>query len=262
MRTVHVCLLASIAGLMFLSGCSYPYTYPRGKLSTDDAMLFEAAGPISVDVETFNGHVVIEADPEAEGVSFHVQREGTHGFTRGKEAKAAMEGIIYTAAMAPGDLGPVLQVRTATGTPEPHFQLANIFITAPAIHNVRVVTNNGSVRVKGMHGSADITTRDGDVLVMTNEAMTQPVTIVTSNGSIDYRVRAESTGYFDAETVRGAIKHRLMYGRYVMQPSGSNALRMTLNDGENPIRLRTVDGDICIAVVHNPVEVGTFVVGP
>jgi len=37
---------------------------------------------------------------------------------------------------------------------------------------------------------------------------------------------------------------------------------MTLNDGENPIRLRTVDGDIRIAVVSNPTNIGTYIIQP
>jgi hypothetical protein len=262
MRTVHGLLLLALVGLVGLGGCSYPYSFPRGTLTSDDVTRFDMAGPISVDIESFNGHVVIEADPRAEGVSFQVQREGTHGFFRGGETDNAMKGIGYEAELVPGELGPVLQVRTWTDTPEPHFQRANIFITAPAVHNVKVVTHTGSVRVEGMHGSVDITTHEGDVVVMTNEAMTRPVTIVTSDGSIDYRVRGESTGRFDAETVRGEVKHRLMYGRFTMEPVGNNALRMTLNDGVNPVRLRTVDGDIRIAVVHNPVAVGTFIFEP
>ncbi len=262
MRIVRTLALLAIVGLSGLAGCSYPYSFPRGTLTSDHARSFEMAGPVSVDVESFNGHVVIKADPKATGVTFQVQREGTHGLLRGGESERAIEGIDYTAEIVPGELGPVLKVRTWTDTPEPHFQMANIWITAPGIQNVKVVTKNGCVRVDGMSGSADITTREGDIVIMTNEPMTRPVTAVTSEGNIDYRVRGESTGNFDAETVRGVIKHRLLYGRFTMEPSDSNALRMTLNDGENPIRLRTVDGDIRIAVVSNPVAVGTFIVEP
>lgn len=262
MFKVRILPMIALAGLIALGGCSYPHSLVRGNLDTDAPIKFDMNGPISINVESFNGHVVIDTDPGASQVRFQVVREGTHGLLRGGEADQAIKGIDYTAELVPGDLGPELMVRTWTTSPEPHFQRANITITAPAIHNVKIVTHEGSVRVEDVNGSVDITTHDGDVVVMTNEPMVRPVTIVTSKGSIDYRVRAESTGRFDCETVRGAVKHRLMYGRYTMEPSDSNALRMTLNDGENPVRLRTVDGDIRIAVVHNPVQVGTFIIEP
>lgn len=262
MLTVRILQLTAVAGLFALAGCTYPHDIVRGSLESDKAMTFDMAGPISIDVTSFNGHVVIEADEDAEQVHFQVVREGNHGLLRGGEAEQAIQGIDYEAKIVPGELGPELTVRTWTDTPESHFQMANIYIAAPAINNVKVVTNEGAVRVEGMQGTVDITTREGDVVVMTNQPMTRPVTIVASEGSIDYRVRAESTGRFDAETVRGTVRHRLRFGRYTMEPTDHNALRMTLNDGENPVRLRTVDGDIRIAVVHNPVQTGTFIIEP
>lgn len=248
-------MIAALVGLVALSGC-------KGTTKLDGRQRFDMAGPISVNVQSFNGDVFIETDERATDVTFRVEREATHGFFRGGDAANAIKGIDYDAKLVTGDLGPELQVRTWTDTPEPYLQKANIYITAPALHDVKVTTHTGNVRVENMNGLVDITTYDGDVVVMTNEAMTRPVTIVTSDGTIDYRVRGESTGRFDCETVRGVVKHRLMYGRFVMQPSDNNSLQMTLNDGENPIRLRTVDGDIRIAVVHNPTAVGTFIVEP
>lgn len=251
-----------LAGLTQLGGCSYPYRVLHGVMDSDNAMHFEMTGPISVNVDSFNGDVIITTDEHAKDVTLRVEREATHGFLRGGDAASAIKGIEYEAKMVPGELGPELQVRTWTTTPEPHLQRAHIFITTPALQDVNVTTHIGSVRAVNMAGSVDITTHEGDVVVMTNEAMTQPVTIVTSDGTIDYRVRGESSGRFDCETVRGTVKHRLMYGRIHMQPSDNNSLHMTLNDGENPVQLRTVDGDIRIAIVHNPVEVGMFIIEP
>jgi len=255
MLKVRFFALAALIGLVLIGGC-------RGSLKTDSPQRFEMTGPVSVDVESFNGDVTVEVDPRATDIRFQVERESIHGMFRGGDAAAALKGIEYEAHMATGELGPVFKVRTWTTTPEPHLQLAHVHITLPALQDVKIKSSQGSVRVVNNTGSVDITTSKGDVLVMTNEAMTMPVTIVTSDGTIDYRVRGESTGRFDCETVRGDIKHRLHHGRFVMQPSSHNSLRMTLNDGENPVQLRTVDGDIRIAIVSNPTAIGTYILEP
>jgi hypothetical protein len=255
-------MLLAFVCVLELCGCSYPYRVKRGVLDNDAKMTFATRGPVSIDIESFNGDINIETDPAADAVTFRVQREAVHGLFRGGDASSALTGISYEADLVPGELGPLFKVRTWTTTPEPHYQRAHITIVAPSLQDVNIKTDNGCVRVVNCNGAVDITTREGDVVVMTNEVMVRPVTIVTSEGTIDYRVRGESTGRFDCETVRGEVKHRLQYGRFTMQPSDQRALRLTLNDGENPIRLRTVDGDIRIAVVNDPIAVGTFIIEP
>ena len=105
---------------------------------------------------------------------------------------------------------------------------------------------------------------EGDVRVMSNQAMIRPVTIVNRNGDIDYRVRGESSARFDCETVDGRVYQKVRYGRLkTMSPTDRDSFNGTLNDGDNPVRLRTVNGDIRVAVVYNPEQVGEFILsGP
>jgi hypothetical protein len=91
--------------------------------------------------------------------------------------------------------------------------------------------------------------------------MTKPVTIVNRNGDIDYRVSGGSTGMFDAQTVNGRATTLIRYGEVrTVPPTREDALRVMLNSGDNPIVLRTVNGDIRIAVVDHPEHVGTVIV--
>jgi len=257
------------AGMLLMGGCaassspSWLSADPddwANRSSSDDPLSFAVGGPLAIDVESFNGDVHIEVKPELTQANVRVQREAVHGYGRGKDAKAALSDIAWSAEIVPGELGQKLQVRASSSNAEPHFLRANIFIEAPDIDGVRVITHNGTVRAIDIAGAVDITTTEGEVRVMTNKAMMQPVTVVTNNNDIHYRVRGESAGRLDCETVRGEVTSRVKHGTLkISNPSTDERLNAVLNGGTNPITLRTVDGDICVAVVHNPTQVGSMI---
>lgn len=245
--------LVVVAFLPMLGGCA-------SRQAIDPRHHFEAVGPLEVDVESFGGDVTITADDRKSDVVVQVVRRAVHGQQRSREARASLDEIDYSVHVEPGELGNRLIVRTSTTHDEPHYQRANVHITAPDISDVYVRTKFGEVKAQGIEGKVDIRT-DGDVRVMTNRAMTQPVTIITRDGTIDYRVRGESAGSFDCASVHGEVRRRVHYGRFIAEPdSAHNRMYGRLNDGTNLIQLRTVYGDIRIAVIHNPEQVGQFMV--
>lgn len=246
-------------GLLHISGCAATNTVMGTRLAEDPYHL-DIFGPLEVDVRSFNGDVFITADEFHEGVTVRVVRDAAHGAGRYEEARASLPQISYSVRIVAGEIGPRLQVRTFTDHPEPHFQRAHLHITLQEADGVFVRTTNGKVHARGVQGRVDITTTNGDVRVMSNYPMRQAVTIVNHRGNIDYRVRGESTGLIDGETVRGRVIHRARQGRMIVN-NGTNQSRLhaQLNGGENPINLRTTDGDIRIAVVRNPEEVGTLI---
>ncbi len=221
--------------------------------SADEPFVLQAIGPVEIDVESFNGDVIVETDEYTEWATVTVTRGVTHGFTRFKDARASLAEINYSIRMVPGEVGPRLEVRTTTDSPEPHFHRAHVHITVPGVERLHVRTTNGHVRATGISGPVDIETTRGDVRIMTELPMHNAVRIVNENGNIDYRVRGESTGRINAETVDGKVIHRIRRGRLIVN-SGTNDRRLyaTLNDGENPIMLRTMRGNIRVAVVQNP----------
>lgn len=227
----------------------------------DDPITFSASGPLAVDVDSFGGDVTIRADPQRKDGMISLTRRATHGYGRKAEADIALADIDFHWEIAPGDPGPILKVSTSTANPEPYFLRADITIDLPEIEGVRVHTNNGDVLAEGVSGAVDILTSDGEVRLMTPRAMVRPVTIVNNSGDIDYRIRAESTGRFDCEVVRGKVIAYAEYGNLIVhEGTDANTLVATLNDGKNPIVLRAVDGTIRIAVVAAPTEVGAKIV--
>ena len=228
----------------------------------DDPLILNVAGPVAIDVVSFGGDVIITASDKFSEATVTVRREATHGSARKKEAKASLAEIGYSAVVVPGGSGRVLEVRTWTGHPEPHFQRAHLEISVPAATGVTVRTRDGLVEAVDIEGAVDIECAGGDVRVMTNRPMWQAVTVVNDQGDIDYRVRGESTGSLDCVAKNGNVAYRVRQGRLIVNEVTPDTLRATLNNGKNPIRLRTTGGDIRIAVVHNPTEVGEKIVDP
>jgi hypothetical protein len=222
---------------------------------------FEVDGPVALDVDSFNGDVTVECDPSLAIGRLRVTRVATHGAGRRGESKDSLASIHYTADLVPGDIGQVLQVRTWSDDDEPHFQRAHVKIELPEVDGVFIRTSNGDVEVIGIEGETNITTSYGRVRVMTNLPMFEPVTLINNSGSIDYRVRGESTGSLDCRTLRGKVRHRVRFGELIVHEGTSyDRLHATLNSGSNPVVMRAADGDISIAVVAEPTEVGVLII--
>ena len=250
-NSVSLSLLAAL--VMILGGCS------TQKL-VDEPIVMELPAPVAIDVQSFNGDVIIEAGPEFTVATVQVVRRAKHGYMRYQEAEESLEQISYIVGLVPGELGQVLQVKTATDHPEPHFQEADVYITLPEADGIFVRTTNGRVEARGVEGRIDIATTNDDVRILSNHPLRRPVTVVNRNGDIVYRVRAESTGEFDCETVNGQIVTHVKYGQFFVAPTNDqDTMRAIFNGGSNRIALRTVDGDIVVAVVENPQEVGWLV---
>ncbi|MHC4947895.1 MAG: DUF4097 family beta strand repeat-containing protein [Planctomycetota bacterium] len=230
---------------------------------TDEPLVLGAAGPVSVDVDSFRGDVTITVDPDAAGATVRVIRAASHGAQRGGEARASLGEIAWDARIVPGDLGPVIEVHASTIHPEPHFQRADVFITAPDVDGVRIRTRDGDVTATDIRGEVDIVTTYGNVRLMTTRPMTRAVSITSTEGDIDFRVRAESAGLLDCDAIGGNVTHRCRFGEIIVQAgTDHDTLLADFNGGENLIRLRTVDGDIRIAVVSDPLAVGQIIVEP
>jgi Toastrack DUF4097 len=245
------------AALTMLSGCGQP-------ARVDRPVWLAVQKPVAVEVESFNGNVLISADPKWRPYAMiQVKRSADFGSGRKAAAKAAVDRIKHSAEIVQRADGPVLQVRTWTDDPEPWLLRADVRIFIPAVKGLTVHNGRGKVSAINIEGDVNVETTGGDVRVMTNLPMTRPVTITNRQGDIDYRVRGDSTGAFDCQAEGGGVDQRATLGHVIIH-SGTNqdTLLATLNDGKNPVRLRTTDGDIRVAVVENPTDVGTLILTP
>lgn len=233
--------------------------------SYDEPVELRTDGPLAVDVESFSGDVVVRADRKSERTVVEVRRVSTHGLGRMMESADALDDAAWTASLEPrAGGGETLVVRTSTPNVEAHFQRVEVTIYTPSLDSVRVRTTNGDVTIVENQGSVDVETTRGDVRMMTPWPMTGPMTIVTSEGSIDYRVRGESKGVFDCESHGGEVRQRCEFGSWIALDRDNDHDRFlaVLNGGTNPVILRTSDENIRVAIVPDPTAVGMMIVDP
>lgn len=231
--------------------------------TSDEPIELSTSGAIAVDVDNFAGDVTVRADRKVDRTYVEVRRVATHGFGRWNESKEALDDARWTASLEGRDGGgDILRIRTDTPNPEKYYHHMEIVVVTPALDTVKVRSTNGDVTVIENRGSVDIETTRGDVRMMTPWPMTDPITIVTSEGSIDYRVRGESKGIFDCESHGGQVRQRAEFGKWLALDAGNDHDRFlaVLNDGRNPVVLRTSEKDIRVAIVPDPTTVGIYIV--
>lgn len=228
---------------------------------TDDTIRLETAGVVSIDLDCFAGSVLVKANKNLSETLVTVERATRHGFPRYGEAGRALDLIDYTVSLDRGTSGEeIVVVRANSSGTETVLGRANVRIETPELGAVRIRTSRGDVQVLENRGPVDIVSSYGNVSVATPWPMRDSISIMNREGDVEYRVRAESTGLFDLETTGGIVSTRCRYGRWMGADPENRADRViaVLNSGDNPIVIRTSEGDIDVAVVSDPVGSAEF----
>lgn len=240
-----------------------------GHQSSNEESEIPVEGLVDVEVRNFAGDVIIRGDREDRRESAIVifDRRGTHRGQRSEESEASLPEIRWNTELVP-PTGPglpsTLRITGETDHAEPWYQRLEIEVLVAQLGRVNVVTTNGTVRVSNNQGPFDIATSKGDVRVITHYPQRSESIAVTRDGDIDFRVRGESAFALDAETIGGEVTTRCEAGRWIALDARNDhdSMYTTLNNGQERIILRTVDGDIRVAVVGNPHDVGSQQIKP
>jgi len=134
-------------------------------------------------------------------------------------------------------------------------------IRIPKANGVRVVNSGGNVELVGVSGAISVENGGpgkggGSVEVRTGMAMTQAVTLSTTEGGVLYQVGRGSTGDLDLRATGGMPQVDAKIGTLGAISYQADRLRGTLDDGKNPIRLHTDKGDVRMLVLENAGEYG------
>lgn len=236
----NLCFIAILA----LAGCQSPQAveYTSAHLAT--------SGPVEINVQSFGGNVTVIADPAVIGTVVSAQQLER----RNSEIQIVEPKIECTTEIKTSETGQVVFVNATCDDNALQLIHADIVIRAASIHNVSIETTRGNVTLLGISGAISISTNDGDVRIVTPLVINEPVTIENRRGDIVYRVRGESSGKIDATAVNGRASLDLRQGEAtILEGSTGDHLVANFNGGIHPIAMRTVDGDIRIAVVADPV---------
>lgn len=240
-----------------------------GDRSSHEDLLVPVSGVINVEVHNFAGNVIVRGDrsDRTTDAMVIVDRRGAHRGSRSEESEQSLPDMQWKAELVPAatpDQDPTLRITTNTTHAEPWFQRMEIEVLVGELGRVDIVSTRGKVQVVNNRGPVDINTTKGDVRVITTWPQKSDTVIMTTDGDIDFRVRGESAFTLDAESVGGLVKSRCEAGRWVATDARNDhdSMVATLNAGGARVTLRTVDGDIRVAVVGDPHAVGSFQIAP
>ncbi|MAI67623.1 MAG: hypothetical protein CMJ26_07080 [Phycisphaerae bacterium] len=235
-----ICFIAILA----LAGCQSQHIvhFANANLATQ--------GPVEINVESFRGNISIIADPTVAGTVVTAKQVEEHA----NGLPTAEPKMQCTTKIEMGDNGQIVHVVATSSNDVLQLVHADIVVRSNLIHDVYVTTTKGDVTLLGVSGAITVHTNDGDVRLVTPRVINQDVTIENRRGNIVYRVRGESSGMIDAQAINGDASLDVRHGEATILPgSTGDHLVAKVNGGINNINMRTVDGNIHIAVVADPI---------
>lgn len=241
-----VAMSAILCATMLAIGCAKTQTTP---LRLD---IPEGTVALALDVSNFNGNVTVRADHGEPGVALIEAQRFVRSPGSQRESDAAIENIqIFSEIETEGPLG-VLRVETASLAEDQAQHGIDLLIRMPRCDGVRIRNAGGHVSVTDAGGTIDIINEQGSIEFRTTRRMTEPVNLITHEGEVYYQVPPDSTGTFDMLTLEGrtTIKDR---GSIIEETyTARGELRFVLNDGDNPVVMRTNRGNVRAWVMDDP----------
>ena len=216
----------------------------------------EVSGPVAVDIVTFAGDVeVISTEDGGETPYVIINPQSLHALHRFETAAASLEDISWDIEVVKEGGRDVVRIRVSTLYPEPELQRVHVTVGLPEIDGTRVKTRLGSVELYEISGPIDVESTKGDVEIVTMKPLHGPISAVTTDADIQLRMPPGSSGRLDCYSGDGRIISSVPDARLRVQGRSNDlVLDAILNDGTEPIVLRTNDGTIRVIVRKNPYQ--------
>lgn len=209
-------------------------------------------GMLALDIENFRGSVEVRADPRVEQAT--VSATSSASMERREDENAAIADTWIEADLTEESARAVLRVRTGSSRENTGDHWVDLVVRVPRCGGVRIDNRDGFVEVVGTSGGTTITNRLASVEFRTNEPMTDPVSITTTDGDIWYQVPMGSSGSFDLHTLQGNVWYRDRVQGSDKVYSAPGVYHARLNEGTNSIEMRTNQGNINVWVDEEPTE--------
>jgi hypothetical protein len=240
---MRVLLLALAAALLVVSGCARSSIYRVPVAGAPQAGDAEASQPLAVDISNLRGRVTIES-----GAWIKVPQVQARAYDASESAGLEHEWVSaeYITQAGVGTLRILTAQPAGRADVEPRFEIK---VRAPNVQGLRIRTADGNVFVRGVRGAVDIkTTGEGDILVRSPHALTQPITLGVETGDIRLELSKDSTGAIEARAPRGEVVSQNPRGGVTNLQVTRDAWRVIYNAGTNPIVLTADEGDIDITL--------------
>lgn len=243
---------AILAAAWVLGGCSGP---AKQEVEVGGAGLSAASRPV-LDVTNRNGSVRVEVDPLLSQPV--VRAQISPGAGSELKAKEAAEHAWIAAETVNEGGREVVRILAEPKEGSPETPRIHLLVLTPPTSGVTVRNAGGAIELIGVAGPIEVENGigggpGGRVEVRTDEIMTWPVTLTTTEGPVFYQVPPESTGRFDISTESGKARFVAKGGSVGGVLAAEDRWVGTLNRGENPVTLRSGDGFVRAMVRRDPV---------
>ncbi|MCC6659428.1 MAG: hypothetical protein IT437_00945 [Phycisphaerales bacterium] len=208
----------------------------------------------AIDVRNWAGSVFIQADPTIKHASVTaraIPRRG--GAPKGDD----LERQTFVAAESKVEGGhSTLRVVSETRLGDPDLSEARLVIKVPSCGGIMVRNAAGPVEVRGAAGAITIENGAGNqagglVIVRTDQVITDPVTITTTNGKIHFQAAPGTSGQFDIQSDDGMAVMYALVGTLRVTSATADHFVGVLNNGENPVTIRTGKGTAEVYIIEN-----------
>jgi hypothetical protein len=215
-------------------------------------------GP-TLDITNFRGSVTVEVDPRVERpevIARVLPSERRRLGERLRIKDAELAGKVNVQAESGLDGGRRRLTIVTTPTAEAPDIYVDLTVRIAKTEGVSVRNTGGPVELVRVSGPITVLNgvggaEGGDVTVRTGSVMTNPVTLTTTRGDVLYQVGPGSTGIFDLATDSGTAQFYVKMGRVAEARPEPSRYRAVLNEGSNPVTLRTGQGFVRVVVLEN-----------
>ncbi|MEC9373502.1 MAG: hypothetical protein VYC34_06645 [Planctomycetota bacterium] len=251
LRPLAAATLLGVAALL-LPACGS--TIPR-------TLTFQTPAPEvgvpAVDVVNNKGGVKIVADGKYDTVTVtanvHVIEEIPE-----KDRAAVADEVRLFANMETDGPRPVLRVRSESPRPDAEDHTVDVLITMPALAGAQVRNRGGQVIIEGIAGALQVENTGGGIEVRTPNRIDEPVALVTDKGNVYFQMPLESAGRFELRSADGEATFDSPITAVVDVYSQPGLWRGVVNDGVNPIVMRTEKGEVRAYIMKEPMNYVRF----
>jgi len=248
--------LLVLAGALFFGGCQRTSSFTVKV----EGMKVPREYPVWLDVSNWNGEVQVVASDRFFQPEVRARvRALSDAAPRSSEA---LRQTVRVRAISNEEAGKrIIRVQgDAAASPMPPVAL-DLQVRIPRSWGVRIVNSGGTVELVGVAGPIDVQNGSpgkpgGSIDIRTGRAITEPVTLITQSGTIQYLVGPGSSGRIEASTTDGMPFVDAKVGVVSGVTYQGTLWRGNLGDARNPILLRTHKGDARILVLENAGEIG------
>ncbi len=242
-RLLAILAIMLTAGVA-LTGCGTTFDRP---------FVFEtsAVRPTAVDVVNNKGGVEIRIDPKLETV--RVEASVHVGDDVNEELRQAVsdEIEIYAALEETEGGRAVLRVRAESPRPYDRDHRVAVLITMPRCDGALVRNRGGDAILVNVAGALQVETSGGAIEVRTEAVIDAPIALIADTGNVYFQAPPGSRGLFELTSGEGVVSLASVDRPENVYARG-DMYRARLNDGVNPVRAHSDDGNVRVWIRENP----------